>query len=77
MNGAGSSSIQGTPSSSMYLDGHIIRNERSHKLHENLDSLLRLRDIWMLVDPPLLGGRVKFFKLEYNGGFKKGDKSLE
>jgi hypothetical protein len=33
-------------------------------LHENLGAMPRIRDIWLLVDPPLLGGFDKFFKLE-------------
>jgi hypothetical protein len=70
----GSSSTPTTPSSSTYLNGLIIRNERSRKIHENLNSILRLGDIWLLVDPPLLGGCAKFFKLEHSNEFKEGDR---
>jgi hypothetical protein len=55
----------------------IIRNERSHKLYENPNNIPRLKNIWLLVDPPLLGGCAKFFKLDYSGEFKEGNKSLK
>jgi hypothetical protein len=71
---AGSSSTQTTIGSFMCLNGLIIRNEKSHKSHENLNNITRLRDIWFLVDPPLLRGCAKFFKPEHSNEFKEGDK---
>ncbi len=71
---AGSSSTQTTIGSFTCLDGLIIRNEKSHKFHENLNSITRLRDIWFHVNPPLLRGCAKFFKPEHNNEFREGDK---
>ncbi len=77
MTKVGSSSTPITPSSSMYLDGLIIINERSHKIHENLNNIPRLRDIWLPIDPPLLRGCAKFFKLEHNSEFREGNRIVK
>ncbi len=74
---AGSSSTQVTLGSSIDLDGHIIKSERSHRLYEETNSILRLRDIWLLVDSPLLRGCEKFFKLEHNSERRKGNKIIK
>jgi hypothetical protein len=47
--------------------------EKQCLLHENLDAILRIRDIWLLVDPPLLEGSAKFFKLEDGSKLQEGD----
>jgi len=70
----GSSSTQTTIGSFTCFDGLIIRNEKSHKSHENLNNITRLRDIWFPVDPPLLRGCGKFFKPEHNNEFREGNK---
>jgi hypothetical protein len=60
----------------MYLNGLIIRNERSRKIHENPNGIPRLGNIWLHVDPPLLGGCAKFFKLEHSSEFREGDRII-
>jgi hypothetical protein len=72
-----SSSTPITPGSFMYLDGLIIINERFHKIHENLNNIPRLRDIWLPIDPPLLRGCAKFFKLEDYNEFREGDRIVK
>jgi hypothetical protein len=73
----GSSSTPITPSFSMYLDGLIIINERSHKIHGNLNNIHRLGNIWLLVDPSLLKGCEKKFKLKHHSEFKEGDRIVK
>jgi hypothetical protein len=47
MTRARSFSTQITLCFSTNMDGHIIRIERSHRLHEETNSILKLRDIWL------------------------------
>jgi hypothetical protein len=77
MTRVGTSSTPITPGFFMYLDGFIIINEWSHKIHENLNNIPRLRDIWLLVDSPLLRRCAKFFKLEHNSEFKEGNRIVK
>ncbi len=72
MIGVGSSSTLATLSSSTYLDGLLIKNDRCCKIHEKPNNISRLGDIQLLVYPPLLGGCVKFFQLEHSSEFRKG-----
>ncbi len=72
----GSSSTPTTPSSSMYLNGLIIGNERSHKIHENPNNIPRLGDIWLLINPPLFGGCAKFFQPKHSNDFKEGNRII-
>jgi hypothetical protein len=62
MTGAGSSLTQVTLGFSMYLDGPIIKNERSHRLHENLNNIIKLGDIWLPLDPAFVGRMCKVFQ---------------
>jgi hypothetical protein len=70
-------SIKVTLYSFIHLDGHIIRNKILCKLYENPNNIPRLGDIWLPVDPPLLGGCVKFLKLEHSSEVKEGDKVIK
>lgn len=74
MTRVGSSSTQVTPSSSSNLNGHIVRSERSCRLHEETNNIRRLWDIWLCVDSPLLEGGARFFKSKHNSEFREGDK---
>ncbi len=76
MIGAGSSSMQVTPSFSTNLDGHIVKIERSYRLHEETNNIPRLWDIWLCVDSPLLEGGVRFFKPKHNSEFREGNKII-
>jgi hypothetical protein len=60
----------------MYLDGPIIKDERSHKLHENLNNIPKLRYIWLPVDPPFVGRMCKVFQNENNSEFREGDRII-
>jgi hypothetical protein len=73
MTRVGSSSTQVTPSFFTSLDGLINQSEFFWNLHENLDNIPRLGDIWILIDPLPLGSSAKFFKPECNNEFKEGD----
>jgi hypothetical protein len=77
MIGARSSSTQVTLGSPIDMDGHIIRSERSHRLHEETNNILKVRVTWLPIDSPLLRGCAKKFKLEHNSGCRKEIRSLE
>lgn len=44
---------------------------------EKFDSIPRLGYIWLLVELLLLGGVVKFFKLEHKDKLKEGDRIIK
>jgi hypothetical protein len=69
----GSSSTQVAPSFFTSLNGLINQSEKFGKLHENLNNIPRLGDIWILINPLPLGTSIKFFKLECNNEFKEGN----
>jgi hypothetical protein len=76
MTTVGSSSTPTTPISFTNLNVLIIINERSHKTHENPNSIPRPGNIWLHVDSPLLEGCAKLFQLEYGSEFKEGDRII-
>jgi hypothetical protein len=73
---AQSLSIERILNSSIHLDGHIIKNKRFHRLYNNPNIIPILRDIWLHVDPPLLGGYAKFLKPKHSSEVREGDKVI-
>jgi hypothetical protein len=76
MTETGSSSTQATLGSSTNLNGHIVRSERSCRLHEETNNIPRLGDIWLCVNSPFLQGGARFFKPKHSSEFRKGDKII-
>jgi len=62
MTRVGSSSTHEMLGFSTPFDVPILLFEKQCLLHENFDVILRIGDIWLFFDPPLLGRFVKFFK---------------
>jgi hypothetical protein len=73
MTKVGSSLTHEMLSFSTPLDGPIFLFENQCLLHENLDAIPRIGDMWLFVDPPLLGGFAKFFKLKDRSKLQEGD----
>jgi hypothetical protein len=73
MIGARCSSTQVAPNFSTFLDGLINQSEKFQKLHDNLNNIHRLGNIWIPIDPLPLGSSTKFFKPKCNSEFKEGD----
>jgi hypothetical protein len=73
MIGVGFSLIQEILGSSTPSNGLIMLFEKQHLLHENLEVVPRLGDIWLLVKLFVFEGFVKFFKPKHKRKLQEGD----
>lgn len=64
------------PDSTIDRDGPIIWNEALCKFYEHYDALPRLGDLWIRIDPSLMGGVVKFFKPNHAEKLQVGNRII-
>jgi hypothetical protein len=76
MTKVGSLSTYKVQGSSTHIYGHISQNENRCILYEHPNVEPKIRNIWLPINPLLLGGFVKLFKPKYNNEFKEGDKVI-
>jgi len=58
------------------LDDLILLLEKQHILCEKPNVVLRIRDIWLLVNLMLLGGFAKFIKLKHRDILQEGNQII-
>jgi hypothetical protein len=62
---------------STHLYGHISQNEKQCILYEHPNVVPKIRDIWLFINPLLLGGFATKFKPTYSNEFKEGDRVIK
>lgn len=76
MTKVGSLSTDKVQGSSTHLYGHISQNKKQCILYEHPNVVSKIGNIWLPINPLLLGGFAKFFKPKYNNEFKEGDRVI-